>query len=567
MKWSPGAARSPAGRIFEVLQKIIDGTPEPLAADVPAPLRTLVDKALQKAPAGRYQSMRELVADLRALPLQAAEEAAPRRKTLPRRWAAAAVLALIVGAGAWKLWPRAPQIRSIAVLPLQNLSGDPSQEYFSDGTTEALISSLAQVRALKVISRTSVMRFKGTTKALPEIARELGVDAIVEGAVQRSGGRVRVSAQLIRAATDEHLWAKDYDRDVVDVLALEDEVARAIAQEIRVQVTPQESQRLQRPRRVAAAAQDAYFQGRYHLWKLDDEDLKEAVRYFEDATRIQPDFAEAYAGLSHAWHERGIWGAVDFRETEGPIKNAARKALELDRNLADAHTALGDALYAYDWNWKDAGTELRRGIDLDPNSIEVHSYYSAFLMAAGRFPEAIQEAERAASIDPVSSTMQSNYARILFRARKYGDAERHFKKALELDSQDFTAYTRLAEVYEQTGRLQEAQSFIEQGLRIRGANIVKAPALARIYALRGKPNEALRILDQAPKLGSAGREQEFALVYFALGDEERGFEWLTKAFDERGFVIFVKFDPRFDSVRSDPRFQALVARLGIPDVH
>ena len=331
---------------LEVLQKIIDGPAEPLPADIPAPLRTLVEKALAKAPADRYQSMRALVADLRALPLQDSGQAALAPKARPWRWAAAAVLVLIVGAGAWKLWPRAsaPEIRSIAVLPLQNLSGEASQEYFSDGTTEALISSLAQIRALKVISRTSVMRFKGTTKALPEIARELGVDAIVEGAVQRSGGRVRVSAQLIRAATDEHLWAKDYDRDAVDVLSLEDEVARAIAQEIRVQVAPQESQRLQRPRRIDAAAQDAYFQGRYHVRKLDDEDLKEAIRYFSEAVRIQPDFAEAYAGLSHAWHERGIWGAITFRDSEAPVKNAARKAVELDANLADAHTALGDAM-------------------------------------------------------------------------------------------------------------------------------------------------------------------------------------------------------------------------------
>jgi TolB-like protein/cytochrome c-type biogenesis protein CcmH/NrfG len=341
-------------------------------------------------------------------------------------------------------------------LPLENLSGDSSQEYFSDGTTEALISSLAQIRALKVISRTSAMRYKRTTKPLPEIARELGVDAIVEGTVQRSGTRVRISAHLIRAATDESLWARDYDEDASDALKLEANVAQDIAQGIRVEVTSQESQRLRADRHISAAAQDAYFQGRYHGWKLDEEDLKEAIGYYEQAVRIEPDFAEAYAGLSHAWHERGVWGAISFRDSEAPVKSAARRALDLDPNLADAHTALGDALYMYDLNWTGADEELRRGVDLDPNNLEAHTYYGNFLMAAGRFPEAIREAERAVSIDPVSSTVQSNYARILFRARKYQDAEIHYKKAIELDSQDFAAYTRLAEVFEQTGRLEEA---------------------------------------------------------------------------------------------------------------
>jgi serine/threonine-protein kinase len=308
--------RAFAGRSdLEVLRNIIDGAAEPLSSEFPENVRAAVEKTLAKAPEDRYQAMGELVVDLRRLARESDGAPATRRKTLTwnrrRAGAVALIAALAGGAAVWRFWPStSPPIRSIAVLPLENLSGDSSQEYFSDGTTEALISSLAQIRALKVISRTSAMRYKRTTKPLPEIARELGVDGIIEGTVQRSGTRVRISAHLIRAATDESLWARDYDEDASDALKLEANVAQDIAQGIRVEVTSQESQRLRADRHISAAAQDAYFQGRYHGWKLDEEDLKEAIGYYEQAVRIEPDFAEAYAGLSHAWHERGVWGAT-----------------------------------------------------------------------------------------------------------------------------------------------------------------------------------------------------------------------------------------------------------------
>jgi TolB-like protein/DNA-binding winged helix-turn-helix (wHTH) protein/Tfp pilus assembly protein PilF len=486
-------------------------------------------------------------------------------------WWMAAFSAVLAVAGAAVWWrvrsqPGAAlqQIRSIAVLPLRNLSRDPEQEFFSDGMTEALISNLAQIHSLRIISRTSVMRYKGTTERLPVIGRELGVDAIVEGSVQRSSGRVRISAQLIQASADTHLWANDYEGDLADVLKLEGDVARAIVQEIRIQVTPAERSHLAGARRINPAAQEAYLLGRYHKWKLNEQDLRQGIEAFEQAIKLEPDFAPAYAGLGTAWLERGVWGAKGFREVEEPSRKATVKALALDPSLSDAHASLAGILSSYDWNWSGAEHEYQRAVDLDSNNLEARAYYAGFLMALGRHQEAIAQIERAATIDPLSSFVQSAFGRILFRARKFDKSVPHFLRAIELDSQNYGAHTRLAEVYEQTGRLQEALALVEQSLQIRGAEFTKSLALGRIYALLGRRREALQVIERATQVGSNPLCEEIALVYFALPDKDRGVMWLTRAFGQGQLVVYLKVDPRFDSARSDPRFQALVRRLKMP---
>jgi serine/threonine protein kinase/Tfp pilus assembly protein PilF len=554
---------------LELLQTVIHGASQPLPSGLPIGLRMAVDKALEKDPRERYQSMREFVLDLRRLLRHTGEAATARRKGPFRLWVASGALAVVAGLAAiWQINLRRADthpIRSIAVLPLQNLSGDPSQEYFSDGTTEALISGLAQIHALKVISRTSVMRYKGTTRPLPAIGQELGVDAILIGSVQKAGSRVRISAQLIRASSDSHLWAQEYDREISDVLKLEGEVARAIAQEIRIQVTPEERTRLTAAHSIDPAAQEAFLLGRYHGWKFNEKDLSEAIGHFNRAIQLQPDFAASYALLSRTWIERGVWGGMGFREVEAPARTAALKALELDPNLAEAHTCRAHILSDYDWDWSGAEKEYQRAVDLDPNSLDAHNFYSVLLMTLGRFPQAIQEAERAVALDPVSSAIHSTLGRVLYRARRYDAAVPQFKRAIELDSQNFGAYTRLAEVYLQTGKAQEAVDLIEQSLRIRGADLSKSSVLGVAYALAGRREDALAILRRVTAGNPSRGEHEDALLYFALGDKNRGFEWLTRAYDRRQLVIFDKFDPRFDSVRSDPRFQELVRRLRIPD--
>ncbi len=552
-----------ASNDLELLQRIAHADPPPLDSKIPARFRAIVNKALEKDPARRYQSMRELVADLKN-PTESIAAIPTRPSWI---WQAGALAVIILAAAAWFLTrskPSGPAFRSIAVLPLQNLSGDPAQEYFSDGTTEALISSLAQLHDLKVISCTSVMRYKATTKSLPDIGRELGVDAILEGSIQRANGRVRITAQLIAASTDAHLWAKEYDRDLADVLKLEADVAREIAREIQLQLTPQETQRFTTTRRIDPQAQDAYLRARYHSWKLDESDLARSIELYQEAIRIQPDYAAAYAGLARSWVERSVWGNLPFRAGEVPIRDAIRKALELDPNLGEAHAILGHVFHTYDWNWTESEREFRRALELDPNNLTTHDYLGSLYMALGRFDDSVAQLESAARIDPASSTIQSTYGRVLYRAKRYPEAEPHLRRAIELDNQNFSAYTRLADMYEATGRLQDALEIAKKGLEIRGADFVKSDYVGRIYAELGKREEALKIL---PHVLSAPRVNRLSIArfYFALGDMDRGFQFLRQAFDEREFVTYTKYDPAFFKVKSDPRFVEIVARLHIPD--
>jgi len=553
---------------LEVLQKIIHQSPEPLGEKIPPMLRATVEKALEKDPADRYQSMREMVVDLRKLVRQSAEEpVVPRRGKLPWIWTAVALIVLAVGLTRWTLRPatEAQTIRSIAVLPLQNLSGDPNQEFFSDGATEELISTLGQLHAFeKVISRTSVMRYKGARTPIPEIGRELGVDAILEGSVQRGEGRIRVRARLIRASSDTQLWSRDYDHSDTDLLALQTDVATAIAQELRAEITPEEQGRIKRTRRISAAAQEEYLLGRFHFAKRNEKELGAAIGHYERAIELQPDYAAAYAGLSRAWVDRGVWGAFGFREVERRAKQYAQKAVELDPNLAEGHVALADRVYQFDWDWTRAERELRQAVALDPNSVDAHSRFAQLYMILGRFSEAVAEGARAVELDPMSSLERSSQGRVLFRARRYEDAIQQLQRSIDLDPQNFASISRLADVYDTIGRYPEAVATRERSMEIGGGRLIKSPALARTYALAGRKQDAKRILDVL--VTSPGRNQinGIALAYFALGDKNKGFEWLTRAFDQRELVVYTKHDPQYDSVRPDPRFQELVARLKIP---
>jgi serine/threonine protein kinase/tetratricopeptide (TPR) repeat protein len=546
---------------LEVLQKIQHHTVEPLPLEIPATLRMVVEKALDKNPAERYQTMREMVLDLRRLVRQTVESqaAAPAKRSWVWLAAAAAAIAMAAIAALWQPWSTTvgsgapPRVRSIAVLPLQNLSNDPDQEFFSDGTTDALISSLAQLQALDVISRTSVMRYKGTTKSLPEIGRELGVDAILEGSVQRAGGRVRITAQLIRVSTDTHLWAKEFDRDATDVLELQAEVARAIAQEIQIQLTPEESTRLAQVRGVKPESHDAYLLGRYHYWKQSKAELEKAIEYFERAIALQPDYAAAHAALSLAW---GSLRDLGFSLEEGARGSAALKALELDPNLSEAHSAMAGARFDA-WDWDGAVKAHRRALELNPDSLDACGCYATVLAALGRFTEAIAIAEHGAKVNPLSSFMHFNYGVVLYLARRYDAAVMHTKRAIELEPQTRGAYGILALSYQQLGKVEDALAALDR------PEFGGSGALGVAYARAGRRAEALEIANNLSR--SKSDPFNAARIYFALGDDDRGFERLTNAFDVRqGLVRWAKVNPDFDRVRSDPRFQVLVARLRIP---
>src|SRR5262245_17639747 len=546
---------------LEILRKVQHQTPEPLESSVPATLRMVVEKAMDKDPAERYQTMQELVLDLRRHIRQSNELELPAS---PKRsyglYVAAAVVVAAAAAGLW--WrsgtARTPSaqgagIRSILVLPLQNLSRDPDQEFFSDGMTEALITSLAQLQSVDVISRTSVMRLKGTTKRPPEIGREFGVDAIVEGSVQRAGGRVRITAQLVRASTDTHVWARDFERDATDVLALQAEVARTIAQEIQVKLTPEQSKRLSQVRPMNAEALDAYLLGRYHFWKQTEPELKQAITYFERAIALQPDYAEAYAGLSDAWGT-----LIDFglSQDNGVRRSAAVKAVELDPNLSDAHAALASVALE-DWDWENTDREFRRALELNPDSINACACHGNALAAWGRLSEAIALDKHAEQVNPLSAYVQFNYGFVLFMARRQDEAIAHFKRAIELDPGYRIAYLFLAEGYNTTGRSQEAVAILDRPEFQGGTSL--GLALARA----GRRRDATEIADRFRRTGvdpyGVGR------LLIALGDVNSGLDQLTTAYDKHlGPVRWNNVDPMWDEVRSNPRFQALVARLKLP---
>ena len=509
--------------------------------------------------------MREMVVDLRRLTRQSAEM--PTAPTFAwrgrpwRRFGVLAALVLLIAAGAVKWLPRAGAvpIHSIAVLPLANLSGDPNQEYFSEGTTEALISSLAQIHSLEVIGRTSVLRYKGTTKTAREIGQELGVDAVVEGSIQRSGGRVRIAAQLIRTSTDKDLWANHYDRDLSDVLKLESDVAQAIAQEIQAQVTPQELIRLKNARSVVPAAREEFLLGRYNLWKNSDEALANAIPHFERAIQLQPDYADAYANLALAWENRLPLGYPKPKEALEAARPAALKSLELDPTLSEAHVAMG-TVDVYNWNWAGAEAHFQRAVELDLyNNLETCGCYTSYLWATGRFSESLNLADRFARADPLSSATQFNDGLAHYGAKRYAEAVPLLERALELDPQDRLSRIVLSETYARLGREKDALVLLDR------PEFRTEWPMGMVYALSGRRAEALKIVHDISKPGSNPDPRSLAIIYFALGDKEQGFKWLTKAVDaHHPLMVMLKNDPPYEGVRSDPRFQALVKRMNLP---
>jgi TolB-like protein/tetratricopeptide (TPR) repeat protein len=480
--------------------------------------------------------------------------AAARRRWVPLVAAAAATL-LLVGAAAarWRGTNAPASITSIAVLPLENFSGDPAQEFFSDGMTEALISKLAQGSTLRVTSRTSVMRFKGISASVPEIGRQLGVDAIVEGSVQRAGDRVRVNVQLIKAATDSHLWAKEFESRMPDVLDLQRQIATAIASEL-TQLAPS-SGAFGQERRIAPEAYDAYLLGRYLYWKTDLDSPKRAVAELRKAVALEPEFAEAHAQLARALTSVVGMGLVDVSDEAA---KAARRAVALDDHLADAHVALAAVAFEA-WDWETTEREYKRALELFPNTEDACACWSLVLSAFGRHDEAIAWADRLASRNPVSAALQTAYGMVLMHARKYAEAERRYKLALDLEPDGWAARILLGEVYKLTGRAEQVVALLSAPV------FADSAILASAYAATGRRSEALAIVKKIEPRPIPGDLLSIAMVYFQLGDRDRGFQWLERATARRlGFMRWLNVHPAYDPIRNDPRFVALVKRLQLP---
>ncbi|MGH9804964.1 MAG: winged helix-turn-helix domain-containing protein, partial [Candidatus Acidiferrales bacterium] len=462
-----------------------------------------------------------------------------------------------------------PPIESLAVLPLENLTGDASQEYFVDGMTEALISTLAHISALRVISRTSTMSYKNVQKPLPTIGRELNVDGVVEGAVVRSGNHVRITVQLVHAPTDRHLWASEYEGKLEDILLLQSEVARAVAAEIQVRLAPQEHARLAQNRAVNPEAYDAYLKGCY-LWnKRTEVEMTKAIECFRQAVEKDPREARAWAGMADCYNLLGatVYAALPPSEAYPRAKEAALKALEIDETLAQPHTSLAWTNFAFYWDWPSAEKGFRRSLELNPGYATGHHWYAFYLISQGRTEEAITEIKRAQELDPLSLIINTNVGIILYFAREYDEAIRQLRSTLEMDPNFVSAHWGLAWPYGQKGMYEEAIAELTVAIRLAGDSPIFSAMLGHIYALAGKRAEAQKAIDRLSELSAQRYVSPFeiALVYIGLGENEGAFEWLEKAYHERSFwLVLLEVEPKFDPLRSDLRFQDLVRRLGLP---
>lgn len=482
--------------------------------------------------------------------------------------AAAVALAFLVAAATYLHFGRkrlavAPQITSVAVLPLANLSGDPNQDYFADGMTEELITSLSKISALKTISRTSVMQYKGVKKPLPEIARELGVDAIIEGSVLRSGDRVRITAQLINASTDTHMWGNTFDRDLRDVLALQSDVARAITQEIQVALTPAEQRLLAAVKPVDPEAHELYLMGRYHWWKRTGPDMAKAVHAFKQAIAKDPHYAAAYAGLADAYSISADNGFQPPEVKKAEARAAAQKAVALDDSLAEAHIALANVYVNYDWDWARGEAEFRRAIALNPNSAIAYNAYAAHLSTVRRNDAAIAAGLRARELDPMATRINAVLAAIYYCARRYDEAIAASKKGLEIDANDGMSHLILGESYLQKGMSAQAVAELER-MRTSGDNDVSA--LVAAYVAAGRMAEARRLL--AELMTESKRRYipayNLAEAHVGVGSDDQIFTWLEKAYQERDPSFpWSTADPIWDRWRSDPRFTDLLQRMSL----
>jgi len=577
---------------FELTSGILREPLPPLPAQVPAGLRTVIERCLEKEPGHRYQRAGEICAALEAVqtrqeasssssavpPLAIPSSGAPvisakRNPWIPGIIALAVVIVLAValfaanvGGLRLRIFHGAPAagIQSLAVLPLENLSGDAQQQYFADGMTEELTTALSQVSSLRVVSRTSAMRYKGTQKSVPQIARELNVDAVVEGSVEREGDRVRITAQLIQGPSDTHLWAKGYERDLRDSLRLQDEVAQAIVGEIQLKLTPQEQAHFAHDESVDPEAHEDYLRGLFHLNMRNGPDERRAIELFQSAINKDPSYAAAYAALADSYRALIFNSNVAPAEVAPLSMAAARRALELDDHLAEAHVCLASGLVDYDWDWKGAEREYQTALGLNPNSALAHSTYAHFLRQEGRLEESIREGQRGIELDPVSASASFMVSQSLYEARRYDEAISELHKSLELEPRFWPAHVYLGKT------LAEQRHFPEALEELKATGNFTAEPLATMGYVYGRMERAADARKVLADLQTQSKTvyiapSMFARVYIGLGDKDQVFAWLEKGYQQHDFwLTFLTGEPMYDTLRSDPRFQELVRRIGFP---
>ena len=590
----PFRGSTPAVKLAGILERH-PVPPLEIEPTLPPRLQDIILKALEKNREERYQSAREMLVDLRRLfreidsgaitgVTSAGAAASQPRITaavapLPagrrKYWIASAVIGVALLAGALVLWkpgaarsrPAAPtsrpEIKSLAVLPLENLSQDPKQEYFADGMTDELIARLSKISALRVISRTSAMRYKGSKKSLPEIARDLQVDTVVEGSVLRSGDRVRINARLIDS-TERQMWSESYDRQLRDVLSIQSDVASAIAREIRVKVAPEESSQLASKGPVDPEAYQLYLQGRVAFSRFTPESLTAAVEYFNRAIANDPEYALAYAGLADSYIQLA-GRARPPREAMPKARLAIERALSIDPNLAEGYASLGQVKLFYEFDWSGAGTEFQRALERNPGSALIHQTNGLYLSAQGRTAESLAEAGRVMDLDPVSASSGCLRARLLYYARRYDESIEQYEKTRTADPNvaGFCAFAIFA--YQKKGRFEEAVAAARRISEASPNEMLPRAALARSYGVTGNRDEAQKAVQAMLDLRKRRfiSEYDFAVAHSGW-DKEGTLRWLEKAYQGRtGLLVYAKVDSVWDDLHSDPRFQELVRRIGI----
>ena len=508
-------------------------------------------------------------------PVGGTEETLVQSKASGRRraWVLALLVILVIGIAIWLYRPfqrakAAPPLRSIAVLPLDNFSGDPSQEFFVDGMTDELITDLAKVSSLRVISRTSVMRYKGTKKELPQIARELNVDGIIEGSVTRSGGRVRITAQLINASTDRHLWAEAYEREAGDVLKLQSEVARAIAQQVQAQLTPQEQARLGSAQTVNLEAYEAYLKGRYYLSTQysSGEGLKLSKTYFEEAIQKDPGFARGYSGLADSYVWMALFHQIPPADAYRLATEAISRSRELNDTVGEIHDTLGLLKWRFEWNWAAAEQEFNQAITMAPSYSCGHEDRATYLSFLGRRSEALAGVKNSREIDPGPSSAMTEVA-AYYQLRDYENLIEASKRGMASNPQEWTAYSNLGVGYEGTGKMAEAIAAYKKAVELSKGDQDAFASLAHAYAATGKRSEAEKILHDLQRQSKTTYVSPYliATVFAGLGQNDQAFEYLNKAYDDHSLDLSwqIKADLRLDSLRSDSRFQDLLRRIGL----
>ncbi len=467
--------------------------------------------------------------------------------------------------------PALKQTTSLVVLPLENLSGDSdkNQDYFADGMTDELIANLAKIHSLRVISRSTAMAYKGTRKPLSEIARELHVDAVVEGTVMRVGSRVRITAELVQVSTDHHLWAETYESQIGDVLALQNRVSSAIVNEIRINLTPEDRERLAKNPAILPEAYENYLKGRFYWNKRTDENLTKAIAYFAQATRQDTHYALAYAGLADCYAIIGatIVGTMPVDEAAPKARAAAERALEIDTYLAEAATSLATLKFNYDWNWAGAEEGFQNAIRLNPSYATAYQRYSLYLMAMGRFQDSFDQINKARERDPLSISINFSLGWRLYTARQYDRAIEQLQNTLEMDPSYELPHLVLGQAYEQRGQFDLAIPELRKAVELSHGTPLMVSALAHASARAGNKEEARKLLEE---LTLQSRKQYvspyyFAVVYIGLGENEKAMDWLEKAFADRSNgLVFMKVEPELDNLRSNPQFIALQQRLKLP---